>query len=157
MPVMGYRIAPLAKRTAREVLDDNVLGLAAANAYNFFFSLFPIFLFLAPLIGLIGDKHEVFNELMRQAARTVPPEAFALVRDVVESVVFARLRRCAARALVGLEHLLVAHGCAERGVRRREGRAAVLEAAPHRDRVPRRDRLAVHPCDGGDARRRRHR
>jgi membrane protein len=89
MPVMGYRVGPLVKRTGREVLEDNVLSLAAANAYNFFFSLFPIFLFLAPLIGLIGDKHEVFNELMRQAARTVPPEAFALVRDVVESVVFA--------------------------------------------------------------------
>jgi membrane protein len=70
-------------------LDDNVLSLAAANAYNFFFSLFPIFLFLAPLIGLIGDKHAVFNELLRQVQRTVPPEAYKLVKGVVEDVVFA--------------------------------------------------------------------
>jgi membrane protein len=89
MLVKGYKVGPLAKRTAKEVLDDNVLSLAAANAYNFFFSLFPIFLFLAPLIGLIGDKHKVFNELLRQLQRAVPADAFTLVRGVVESVVFA--------------------------------------------------------------------
>ena len=89
MIVMGYKVGPLAKKTGKEVLDDNVLSLAAANAYNFFFSLFPIFLFLAPLIGLIGDKNAVFTELLRQLQRAVPVEAFALVRDVVESVVFA--------------------------------------------------------------------
>ena len=89
MLVMGYRVGPLAKKTAKEILDDNVLSLAAANAYNFFFSLFPIFLFLAPLIGLIGDKHAVFNELLRQVQRAVPPDAYNLVKNVVEDVVFA--------------------------------------------------------------------
>jgi membrane protein len=88
MMVKGYRVGPLLKKTGKEVLDDNVLSLAAANAYNFFFSLFPIFLFLAPLIGLIGDKQKVFNELLHQLQRAVPAEAFALVRGVVESVVF---------------------------------------------------------------------
>jgi membrane protein len=88
MMVKGYRVGPLLKRTGKEVLDDNVLSLAAANAYNFFFSLFPIFLFLAPLIGLIGDKQKIFNELLHQLQRAVPAEAFALVRGVVESVVF---------------------------------------------------------------------
>jgi membrane protein len=89
MLVKGYRVGPLAKRTAKEILDDNVLSLAAANAYNFFFSLFPIFLFLAPLIGLIGDKHAVFNELLRQVQRAVPADAYRLVKGVVEDVVFA--------------------------------------------------------------------
>ncbi len=89
MTVKGYKIGPLVKRTGKEVLDDNVLSLAAATAYNFFFSLFPIFLFLAPLLGLIGDKHDVFNELLRQLQRAVPAEAFDLVRKVVEDVVYA--------------------------------------------------------------------
>ena len=89
MTVFGYRVGPLLKRTGREVLDDNVLGLGAQTAYYFFFSLFPIFLFLAPMLALVGDKRETFTWLLEKLQGTVPDEAFALVRNVVESVVFA--------------------------------------------------------------------
>ena len=88
MIVKGYRVGPLLKKTAREVMDDNVLGLAAQSAYYFFFSLFPIFLFLAPLLALVGDKRKVFTFLLEQVGRAVPAEAFALVRNVVQQVVF---------------------------------------------------------------------
>lgn len=88
MIVKGYRLGPLAKKTGREVLDDNVLGLAAQLAYYFFFSLFPIFLFLAPMLALVGDKRKTFALVLDQLARTVPAEAFALVKNVVEQVVF---------------------------------------------------------------------
>ena len=89
MIVKGYRIGPLLKKTGSEVIDDNVLGLGAQLAYYFFFSLFPIFLFLAPLLALVGDKQKTFYLLLEQAARAVPAEAFALVKKVVGEVVFA--------------------------------------------------------------------
>jgi uncharacterized BrkB/YihY/UPF0761 family membrane protein len=33
MTFKGHRIGPLVKKTAREVMDDNVLGLGAQTAY----------------------------------------------------------------------------------------------------------------------------
>lgn len=89
MPIKGYRPVPLLKRTAREFMDDNVLGLSAQMAYYFFFSLFPIALFLAPLLGVVGDRRENFEFLLQRASQAVPQEAFALVRGVIEQVVFA--------------------------------------------------------------------
>ncbi len=89
MEIKGYRLGPLLKKTGSEIMDDNVLGVAAQVAYYFFFSLFPIFLFLAPLLSLVGDKRETFNFLLNQAQQAVPGEAFDLVRNVVAQVVFA--------------------------------------------------------------------
>ncbi len=90
MIVKGYRVGPLLKKTASEVIDDNVLGLAAQIAYYFFFSLFPIFLFLAPLLALVGDKRETFACPAEPArARGPGGERSPLVQSVVEEVVFA--------------------------------------------------------------------
>ena len=41
------------KRTAREVLADNCLGLAAPLAYYFFLALFPALLFFVALVSFI--------------------------------------------------------------------------------------------------------
>lgn len=89
MEIKGYRLGPLLKRTGSEIMDDNVLGIAAQVAYYFFFSLFPIFLFLAPLLALVGDKQQTFTFLLQQARQAVPGEAFKLVEDVVAEVVFS--------------------------------------------------------------------
>jgi membrane protein len=88
MMIKGYRLGPLMKKTAREVMDDNVLGLAAQTAYYFFFSLFPIFLFLAPMLALVGDKRKTFEFLLERIHGAVPEEAYGLVVGVVQSVVF---------------------------------------------------------------------
>src|SRR5215203_760706 len=87
MIVKGYRVGPLLRQTGKEVLSDNVLGLAAQTAYYFFFSLFPIVLFLAPMLALVGDKQKTVGVLMAQLASAVPPEAYALVSGVVKDVV----------------------------------------------------------------------
>jgi len=47
MIIKGFRMGPLLKATGHEILNDNLLGLAAQAAYNAFFSIFPFFLFLA--------------------------------------------------------------------------------------------------------------
>lgn len=87
MVIKGYRVGPLLKQTGREILSDNVLGLAAQTAYYFFFSLFPIVLFLAPMLALVGDKQKTIGVLMSQLATAVPAEAYALVASVVKEVV----------------------------------------------------------------------
>lgn len=89
MQIKGYQVGPLMKKVGSEIMDDDVLDLAAQTAYYFFFSLFPIFLFLAPLLALIGDKRETFNFLLNQLGRAVPGDAFKLVQSVVADVVFA--------------------------------------------------------------------
>ena len=90
MVIKGYRVGPLLKKTGQEILDDNILTLAAATAYSFFFSLFPLFLFAAPLVGLIGNEQRVMSWIMQQLAQVVPADAFGLVRGVVQSVVFSK-------------------------------------------------------------------
>lgn len=89
MTLLGYRVAPLAKQVGREVLKDNVLGLAAQTAYYFFLSLFPLLLFLAPMLGLFGNKERTFSMVLDQARTAVPADAFGVVEQVVRDVVLA--------------------------------------------------------------------
>lgn len=90
MIIKGYRVGPLVKRTAKEVMDDNVLDLAAETAYYFFFSLFPILLFIAPMLSLVGDKRRVIDVVMSRLQDTIPPEALGVVQGVLRDVVFSK-------------------------------------------------------------------
>lgn len=90
MVILGFRPAQLLKKTFRETLDDNILGLSAQTAYNFLFSLFPLLLFLAPLLSILGDKQQMMNTLMERLATTLPPDAFKLLAGVVKDVIFAK-------------------------------------------------------------------
>ncbi|MBA2706687.1 MAG: YihY/virulence factor BrkB family protein [Gemmatimonadaceae bacterium] len=87
MTINGYDPAALLKRTAAEIWKDNVLGLSAQAAYSFFFSLFPILLFLTPLFNLIGNEGEVINRILTRLSVTIPPEAYNLLRGIVRDVV----------------------------------------------------------------------
>ena len=89
MVVLGHRVLPLLKRTWAEILDDNVLGLAAQTAYYFFFSLFPLLLFSAPLLGLIGGREMVLGRVMASAAQVLPGSAFTMLDQVVQDVVLS--------------------------------------------------------------------
>lgn len=86
MIIKGRRVGPLLQKTGGEILDDGVLGLAAQTAYYFFFSLFPLFLFAAPLIGFIGERQEIMAWLIANLRQAVPGEAVDLVDNVVRDV-----------------------------------------------------------------------
>ncbi|HEY1953832.1 MAG TPA: YhjD/YihY/BrkB family envelope integrity protein, partial [Gemmatimonadaceae bacterium] len=90
MVILGYRVAELAKKTVRETLEDNVLGIAAQVAYNFFFSLFPLLLFLAPFLSLIGNKQQIVTDLLGRFSQFMPPAAFTMLSNVIRDVVFAQ-------------------------------------------------------------------
>lgn len=89
MVLMGYRVKAVAGSVLRESLEDNIFGLAAQTAYYFFFSLFPLMLFLTPLLSLVDDKQQFMDFIMGQFGRALPPDSFQLFRDIVSSVVYA--------------------------------------------------------------------
>jgi membrane protein len=89
MVILGYRVSELIKKTIRETNEDNVLGISAQVAYNFFFSLFPLLLFVAPMLSLLGDKRKLVSDLLSRLSTVVPSEAFALLSKVINDVVFA--------------------------------------------------------------------
>jgi membrane protein len=90
MVILGYRAGALAKKTMKETLEDNVLGIASQVAYNFFFSLFPLLLFLAPMLSLLGDKRTIVSDLLNRFSEFMPAEAFTLFSKVVTDIVFAQ-------------------------------------------------------------------
>ena len=90
MVVLGYKVETVATRTIREILDDNLLGLAAQTAYYFFFSLFPLLLFVAPVLSLIGNKQETFGLVASQLQQVVPSEGWPLIGGVISDVVYAQ-------------------------------------------------------------------
>ena len=89
MVILGYRVKELARQTLSETIEDNILGIAAQVAYNFFFSLFPLILFIAPLLSLIGDKQKIVSDLMARIATVFPSDAYALIYKVITDVVLA--------------------------------------------------------------------
>jgi membrane protein len=83
----GHRALPLLKKTVREIGEDRVPSLAAETAYYFFFSLFPLLLFLTPLLGLLGNGEQLVESLLSRLAATMPPDALSLLRrTLVETV-----------------------------------------------------------------------
>ena len=89
MVIKGYRVGPLLQATGKEVLDDNVPGLAAQTAYYFFFSLFPLFLFAAPILSFVGDKQEMIGRLMASIGAALPATALELIEGVITDVVLS--------------------------------------------------------------------
>src|SRR2546423_14432953 len=77
MVILGYRFGELIKKTIKETNEDNVLGIAAQVAYNFFFSLFPLLLFIAPLLSLLGDKRKIVSDLLSRLSEVVPADGLS--------------------------------------------------------------------------------
>ena len=90
MVIMGFNVVPLLKRTMHEIVEDRIPSLAAETAYYFFFSLFPLLLFLTPLLGLIGDGQQMMDGMLARLATTLPPDALSLVRRILQEVVTSR-------------------------------------------------------------------
>ena len=90
MTLGGFRVFPLLKKTVKEIGADRVTALAASAAYNFFFSLFPLLLFLAPLLSIAGDKQAMVNFLMTQLTSVMPPDQLEVIRPVLMNIVFAK-------------------------------------------------------------------
>jgi membrane protein len=89
MILKGFHVGHLLKQVGKAIWADNILTIAAAVAYNFFFSLFPLLLFAAPLLALVGNKQQLFNWILDRLASSVPPAAYTVLAGVARDVVFA--------------------------------------------------------------------
>ncbi|MEO5815363.1 MAG: YihY/virulence factor BrkB family protein [Gemmatimonadaceae bacterium] len=87
MVIKGYSVVPLVKKTFREIKEDRILSLSAETAYYFFFSLFPLLLFLTPLLGLVGNGQELMEALLQRLSTTIPADALSLLRRTLTEII----------------------------------------------------------------------
>jgi len=72
----------LARRTAREVVADNCLNLAAQLAYYFFLALFPALLFLVAIVSFIPVEG-LLDSITSTLARVAPNDVISIVQDQI--------------------------------------------------------------------------
>ncbi len=77
---MALSWTELARRTWREVLEDDVLGLAAQLSYYFFLALFPAILFLLAVASFFPLSH-VTDDVGRALGPFVSPQVLALIEE----------------------------------------------------------------------------
>jgi membrane protein len=87
MVVAGFHVMPLLKKTVREIGEDRIPSLAAETAYYFFFSLFPLLLFLTPLLSVIGNGPQLIESMVSRLSTTLPPDALSLLRRTLAEIV----------------------------------------------------------------------
>ena len=77
--------AELSRRTWRESIDDDVLGLAAQLAYYFFLALFPAILFLLALASFFPLTN-VTDDVGRSLGPFVSPQVLALIQEQMRRI-----------------------------------------------------------------------
>jgi membrane protein len=74
-------MAELVKRTAKEVIDDDCLGMAAQLAYYLVLALFPALIVIVALVSYL--PWSVLDELVNVINRVAPGEIVQMVRDQI--------------------------------------------------------------------------
>jgi len=83
-PFLHSRIAQLLIHTARKWQQDNCLEMGAALSYYALFSLFPIFLVILSVIGIVlAPDIERVNYLLSYAEQVLPPLSYRIVQDTL--------------------------------------------------------------------------
>jgi membrane protein len=88
--MVGYFRPPIswvevARRTVREIGDDNCLGLAAQLAFYFLLALFPALLFLVALISYVPSV-QALDDLLRALGAVAPRELVHLIRGQLDLI-----------------------------------------------------------------------
>jgi membrane protein len=75
----------LGKRTAKEISADDLLNLAAQQAYYFFFALFPALLTLISIASFFPIENMI-GQVIEQLGRVAPPEALKIIQDQIGEI-----------------------------------------------------------------------
>jgi membrane protein len=88
--LLAYLNVPLTwgeilKRTIREAMADNIMGMSAQLAYYFFFSLFPALLLLIAIASYFPVQTLV-DEVFKAMSGFAPPEALQIITDQIQKI-----------------------------------------------------------------------
>ncbi|MEA2025764.1 MAG: YihY/virulence factor BrkB family protein [Chloroflexota bacterium] len=87
----------------REILDDDLLGLAAELSYRWLIALFPLMIIVGTISGLVAQGFSVgdpVNSLLDAVGGSLPRDAAEAIRPQLESVLYARDRAVLSLGLV---------------------------------------------------------
>lgn len=112
-----FPVVDIGYRTVRGYSDDDAGSYAAALTYYLFFSMFPLFLFAASLLGYLTFGNQTLREdLIRQGVKAVPIIRDALHPDGIQFIIENRRNLLSiggllalysgSGAVVALEHAL---------------------------------------------------
>ena len=90
MVIKGFNVVQLLKKTGHEIAEDRITSLAAQTAYYFFFSLFPLLLFLTPMLGLFGNGQQLMDSMLSRLSTTLPSDSLSLIRRILSQVITAQ-------------------------------------------------------------------
>ncbi|HET9086103.1 MAG TPA: YihY/virulence factor BrkB family protein [Acidobacteriaceae bacterium] len=78
----GLTLCDLAVQTFHGIGDDDLTGRSAELAYFFFLAIFPGFLFLTAVLGMLsGPGTALRSSLMHYLPQVVPPQAWSILQD----------------------------------------------------------------------------
>jgi membrane protein len=88
--LLAYLKVPLTwgeilKRTMRESVADNIMGMSAQLAYYFFFSLFPALLLLIAIASYFPVQTLV-DDVFKAMSGFAPPEALRIITDQIQKI-----------------------------------------------------------------------
>jgi membrane protein len=75
----------LFKRTVKEAIDDDILNLAAQQAYYFFFALFPALLFVIAIASFF-PLQSLIDDVVQMLGRVAPQAVIDIVKDQMTSL-----------------------------------------------------------------------
>lgn len=73
-------------RVKKEIGDDRISAIAAANAYYVLFAIFPLLISIVSIYGLFADPLDVEKQMVA-LSEFVPAEAATVIRDQLHSIV----------------------------------------------------------------------
>jgi membrane protein len=73
------------RRTFKEAIEDNCLGMAAQLAYYFFFALFPVLLMLIAIASYF-PYHTLVDDLFKTLGGFAPPEVLTIITDQLAKI-----------------------------------------------------------------------
>src|SRR5687768_11406792 len=87
---LAYLKVPLSwgeilRRTVRDAIQDNCLGMAAQLAYYFFFALFPALLFLIAVASYF-PLETLIDDMFAMLGGFAPPEALSIITDQIRKI-----------------------------------------------------------------------